>query len=77
MPLELTTRFRGISTSPAATRQGRSGPDDALKRCYGGRRRGENIPRLPSIHLDNLADHTLAACFAHLFQNPCGAETLP
>lgn len=35
MPLELTTRFRGISTSPAATRQGRSGPDDALKRCYG------------------------------------------
>lgn len=35
MPLELTTRFRGISTSPAATRQGPSGPADALKRCYG------------------------------------------
>ena len=35
MPLELTTRFRGISTSPAATRQGPAGPADALKRCYG------------------------------------------
>lgn len=35
MPLELTTRFRGISTSPAATRQGPSGPADALNRCYG------------------------------------------
>lgn len=35
MSLELTTRFRGISTSPAATRQGPSGPADALNRCYG------------------------------------------
>ena len=35
MPLELTTRFRGISTSPAATRQGPAGPADAVKRCYG------------------------------------------
>lgn len=35
MALELTTKFKGISTSPAARQARGQGGTDALKRCYG------------------------------------------